>query len=130
VLISVAKDPHFAKADQSKKPVTFAGPILTPITATDDPFGHAIHRHTYKNDNRNTVETLGANVTIPVTTVDELLGPDKGRVAKPANTNNTSEACRKSELILSKFWADAMDSDHASDSTQEPDTVAEGPQIL
>jgi len=56
----------------------------------------------------NTAEYLGAPIITPVTTTDEVLGPDKGRITQPVNTKNTSEACRKSEKILCKFWADGL----------------------
>ncbi|AES95741.1 hypothetical protein MTR_5g028970 [Medicago truncatula] len=63
--------------------------------------------------------------SIPVTIIDEILGPDKGRINKPVNIKNNSEACRKSEIILSKFWADELDKYQTSDSTLEPDINAE-----
>jgi hypothetical protein len=65
--------------------------------------------------------TYGTPIIMPVTTSDEVLGPDKGRTSKPVNNTNNSEACRKSEKNLSKLWADDLDTDQASDSTLEPD---------
>ena len=48
------------------------------------------------------------------------------KTSKPVNYTNNYEACRKSEKILSKFWADDdLDTDQASDSTLEPDINAE-----
>lgn len=61
----------------------------------------------------------------PITTTDEILGPDKGRFTQPTITKNNSEACRKSEKIFSKFWADDLDTDQASDNTLEPESNAE-----
>ena len=128
VLVSVARDPLSVIAAQSNKQVTFAGPILTPIIATEDSPGHAMEK--LKGDNRNTAVDLGANITEPITTVDEILGPDKGQITKPANFINTSASCKKSELILIKLWADALDSDQASDSTLDPDIIAEGHHVF
>jgi len=51
-------------------------------------------------------------------------GLTKGRLPKPVNNTNNSEACRKSEKNLSKFWADDLDTDQAYDSTLEPDINA------
>jgi hypothetical protein len=49
----------------------------------------------------------------------------KGKVTQSAKVANISEACRKSEQILSKFWANDLDTDQASDSTLEPNINAE-----
>jgi len=57
-------------------------------------------------------------IIIPHTTTYEILGPNKRKITQSANTSNTSEACRKSEKILRKFWADDLD----TDSTLEPET--------
>jgi len=56
-----------------------------------------------------------------ITFTDETLGPDKRKISKPATMSNTSEACRKSEMILSKFWAYDLDADQTTDSTGDPD---------
>lgn len=48
-------------------------------------------------------------IITPITFTDEILGPDKGRISIPANAKNTSVACRKSEKILRKLWADDLD---------------------
>ena len=69
--------------------------------------------------------TYGTPIIMPVTTYDEVLGPDKGRISKPVNNTNNSEACRKSEKNLSKFWADDLDTDQASDNTLKSDINAE-----
>ncbi|RHN63194.1 hypothetical protein MtrunA17_Chr4g0055681 [Medicago truncatula] len=58
-----------------------------------------------------------------ITTTDENLGPDKGKVAQYANVVNNFEACRKSENILRKFWTDDLDTDQTSDSTLELDNT-------
>jgi len=55
--------------------------------------------------------TYDTPIIMPVTTYDEVLGSDKGRTSKPVNNTNNAEACRKSEKILNKFWADELDSD-------------------
>jgi hypothetical protein len=66
----------------------------------------------------------------PITTTDENLGPNKGKVTQSANVVNNSEACRKSEKTRSKFWTDDLNIDQASDSTLEPDTYTEQQQAL
>lgn len=50
----------------------------------------------------------------PITTTDEILGPDKRKVQFIEGTKNVSAASLKSAKILSKFWGDVMDTD-ASD---------------
>jgi len=69
-------------------------------------------------------------IITPITYTNEILGPDKGRIFVPANAKNTFVACRKSEKILSKFWANDLDSEQASDSTLKPDTYVDGPQAF
>ena len=59
------------------------------------------------------IATYDATIITLITTYDENIGPDKGRISQPSNSKNTSEACKKSEKLLSKFWADGLDSDHA-----------------
>jgi len=61
------------------------------------------------------IATYDDTIITPITTYDENLGPDKGRISQPANSKNTSEACKKREKLLSKFWVDGLDSDHAFD---------------
>jgi len=64
-------------------------------------------------------------VITPITTTDEILGPDKRpHIGQSVITNNTA-ACRKSEIILSKYGADDLDTDQTSDSTLEPGINAE-----
>ncbi|RHN81564.1 hypothetical protein MtrunA17_Chr1g0200541 [Medicago truncatula] len=46
---------------------------------------------------------LNATIITPITTYDENFGPDKGRISQPANSKNTSEACKKSEKLLRKL---------------------------
>lgn len=77
-------------------------------------------------------ESTSDKMTIitPITFIDVILGPDKGKISAPATSKNTTEACMKSEKILSKFWADDLDTDQASDSTLELDINAEGLQVL
>ncbi|RHN62261.1 hypothetical protein MtrunA17_Chr4g0045501 [Medicago truncatula] len=74
--------------------------------------------------------TLGDFILSPITTTDENLGPNKGKVTQSAKVVNNSEACRKSEKILSKLWADDLDTDQAFDNTLEPDTYTEQQQAL
>jgi hypothetical protein len=74
------------------------------------------------------IATYDATIITPITTYDENLGHDKGKISQPANSKNTSEACKKSEKFLSEFWADGLDSDHASD--EETDMSAEQEQNL
>ncbi|RHN41254.1 hypothetical protein MtrunA17_Chr8g0364121 [Medicago truncatula] len=74
------------------------------------------------------IATYDATIITPITTYDENLGPDKGRISQPANSKNTSEACKKSEKLLSKFWAGGLDSDHAPD--EETDMSDEQEQNL
>jgi len=64
-------------------------------------------------------------IIMPVTITDEVLGPDKGKFSKLVIKTNNVAACRKSEIILSKFWADDLDTDQTSDSTLEPDINVE-----
>jgi len=64
-------------------------------------------------------------IIMHVTITDEVLGPDKGKFSKPVIKTNNNAACRKSEIILSKFWTDDLDTDQTSDSTLEPDINAE-----
>jgi len=60
-------------------------------------------------------------IITPITFFDEILGPDKGKISVPSTAKNTAQACMKSEKILSKFWADDLDTDQASDNTLELD---------
>ncbi|RHN67929.1 hypothetical protein MtrunA17_Chr3g0108131 [Medicago truncatula] len=69
-------------------------------------------------------------IITPIIFTYEILGPDKGKISAPATSKNTSKACMKSEKILSKFWADDLDTNQASDNTLELDTNAEGLQVL
>jgi len=64
-------------------------------------------------------------IVMPVTITDEVLGPDKGKFSKPVIKTNNAAACKKSEIILRKFWADDLDMDQTSDSTLEPDINVE-----
>jgi len=65
---------------------------------------------------------------MPITVYDEILGPDEGKISAPATIKNTIEACRKSEKILTKFWADELETDRAFDSTLDLDNNADRPQ--
>jgi len=66
------------------------------------------------------LNTETPTIITPITNTDEILGPDKGRLNRPAITKNNTEACRKSEKILSKLWADDLDIDHATDNAMHP----------
>lgn len=66
--------------------------------------------------------TLSPIIT-PITTIDEVLGPDKGRVHMTGSSKNVTAASLKSFQILSKFWGDEIDTDPATDSTMEPETA-------
>jgi len=57
----------------------------------------------------------------PITLSEENLGPDKRKICKSATLINNSEACRKSEMILSKFWADDSEAEQTSDGTADPE---------
>jgi len=60
---------------------------------------------------------------VVITVYDEILGPDKGKISAPSTVTNTTAACRKSEKILTKFWADALEM--ASDSTLDMDNTTD-----
>ncbi|AES62086.1 DUF4283 domain protein [Medicago truncatula] len=61
----------------------------------------------------------------PITTTDEVLGPDKGKVIITGSSKNFTAASMKSVQILRKFWGDEEDTDPATDSTMDPDTNTE-----
>lgn len=60
-------------------------------------------------------------LAVPITSIDENLGPDKRKVQAYGGSNNHTAASLKSVKILSKFWGDMVDDDTATDSTMEPD---------
>jgi len=66
-------------------------------------------------------------IITPITTTDEILGPDKRKVQFTVGPKNTSAACLKNGKALSKFWADE-DTD-ATDSTFDPESDSEGHKI-
>jgi len=72
--------------------------------------------------------TVATPLIMPITVYDEILGPDKGKISAPATIKNTTAACRKSEKILNKFWADELETDQASDNTLDLDNNAERSQ--
>ena len=101
----------------------FGAPIITPVTTNDDIFVPMQSRYPSvvardpilsKQAASSKIATYDATVITPITTYDENLGPDKGKISQPANSKNTSKACKKSEKLLSKFWADGLDSGNAS----------------
>jgi len=59
-------------------------------------------------------------IITPVTTFDEVLGPDKKQVQILDGPQNKSAACLKNGHVLSKFWGD-VDTDN-TDSTFDHDT--------
>lgn len=61
----------------------------------------------------------------PITTTDEVLGPDKGKVIITGSSKNFTAASMKSVQILRKLWGDEEDTDPATDSTMDPDTDTE-----
>lgn len=69
--------------------------------------------------------TVATPIIMPITIYDEILGPDKGKISAPATVKNTTAACRKSEQILTKFWAEELETDDASDNTLDLDNIAE-----
>lgn len=58
---------------------------------------------------------------VPITSIDEDLGPDKSKVQSSGGSSNHIAASLKSVKILSKFLGDMVDDDTATDSTMEPD---------
>lgn len=60
-------------------------------------------------------------LAVPITSIDEDLGPDKSKVQSSGGSSNHTAASLKSVKILSKFWGDMVDDDTATDSTMEPD---------
>jgi len=57
-------------------------------------------------------------IVTPITTTDELLGPDKRKVHSCVGSKNATAASLKSAKVLCKYWRDIPD----TDSTVEPET--------
>jgi len=120
--------PDIMQAASSTPNICVASTVIS-STARPDKFAGSAQVTSGKTDYKlvaGSVQDAYETHTIisPITTTDEILGPDKGRFTQPAITKNNYEACRKSEKILSKFWADDLDTDQASDNTLEPESNA------
>jgi len=61
-------------------------------------------------------------IITPITTSDEILGPDKSRVQPFFGSKQATAASIKSTRILSKFWGDEQDTDSTVDIEPEIDS--------
>lgn len=89
-----------------------------PPSASNTTSAHIGHSESLPNEQ----VTDGTSTFTPITVSDEILGPDKGKISALSTVTNTSAACRKSEQILTKFWADELETDQASDSDLDNNT--------
>jgi len=58
-------------------------------------------------------------IITPITTTDEILGPDKGKVQLFDGTKQATAASIKSTKILSKFWGDEQDTNNETNNDSQ-----------
>lgn len=67
------------------------------------------HFNTESGTNSDMSSAILEKVPDVITVYEEMLRPDKGKISAPSTVTNTAAACRKDEKILTKFWADALE---------------------
>ncbi|RHN45349.1 hypothetical protein MtrunA17_Chr7g0229801 [Medicago truncatula] len=77
------------------------------------------HFNTESGTNFDMPSAILEKVPDVITVYEEMLRPDKGKISAPSTVTNTAAACRTDEKILTKFWADALET--VSDSTLDTD---------
>jgi len=75
------------------------------------------------------VDISSQPILTPITTSDEVLGPDKRLVKVPEDNFRPTAASLKSTKILSKFWGDE-DTEPETDTDNQPAIEADASQFL